>query len=98
MTRNMKRIASAAFAALAFSAVSLAADFDVCAYGASTAASPAANAKAINAAIAAASASGSGRVVVPQGLFVTGTVRMQSNVELYLAEGAVLKRASRVRP
>lgn len=91
----MNRLIPALLSTLAISAA-LAADVqpaavDICAYGASIVATPAVNAKAINAAIAAAAKTGGGKVVVPQGLFVTGTVRMQSNVELHLAEGAVLK-------
>lgn len=34
---------------------------------------------------------GGGRVVVPAGLFLTGPVHLQSNVNLYLSEGATLK-------
>ena len=45
---------------------------------------------AIHAAIADCSAKGGGRVVVPAGVWLTGPVRLQSNVNLYLAEGATL--------
>ena len=35
--------------------------------------------------------SGGGRVVVPCGIFLTGDIRLRSNVELYLEAGAILK-------
>jgi len=46
---------------------------------------------AIRKAIEACAAAGGGRVVVPRGLFVTGAIHLKSNVNLHLAEGAVLK-------
>ncbi len=49
------------------------------------------NTAAIQAAIEACAASGGGRVTVPQGRFVTGTVRLRSNVELHLEQGATLR-------
>ena len=45
---------------------------------------------AIRAAIDACSAAGGGRVVVPAGRFLTGAVRLRSNVNLHLLEGATL--------
>jgi len=48
------------------------------------------NTTAINRAIAEQSAAGGGRVVVPRGLFLTGTVELHSGVELHLEEGAVI--------
>lgn len=45
----------------------------------------------LNQAIAACSAAGGGRVVVPAGDFPTGPIRLKSKVNLYLSEGAVLK-------
>jgi len=48
------------------------------------------NSDSINRAIAAAHASGGGRVVVPRGTFLTGTVELKSGVTLHLDEGAVL--------
>ncbi len=47
--------------------------------------------QSIQAAIDACHASGGGRVVVPVGIFVTGTIWLKSNVELHLEHGAVLK-------
>ncbi|MDR3457200.1 MAG: glycosyl hydrolase family 28 protein [Verrucomicrobiae bacterium] len=46
--------------------------------------------KAIQAAIDAAFAQGGGRVIVPQGNFVTGTLRLKSNVDLHLEAGGTL--------
>ena len=42
-------------------------------------------------AIAACHAAGGGRVVVPAGVWLTGAVHLQSNVNLHLAEGATLR-------
>jgi unsaturated rhamnogalacturonyl hydrolase len=47
--------------------------------------------EAIRRAIEACHAAGGGRVVVSAGLFITGAIHLQSNVNLYLAEGATLK-------
>lgn len=47
--------------------------------------------KAINAAIQACAAAGGGRVFVPAGDFLTGAIRLRSNVDLHLAKGATLK-------
>ena len=49
------------------------------------------NAQAINKAIEAAAEKGGGKVVVPAGTFVTGTIYLKSNVMLVLEQGAVLK-------
>ena len=45
---------------------------------------------AIRAAIDACHAAGGGRVVVPAGRFLTGAIRLRSNVNLHLLEGATL--------
>src|SRR5215813_9069128 len=47
--------------------------------------------EAIRKAIAACNAAGGGRVVVPAGVFLTGAIHLQSNVNLYVSEGATLK-------
>jgi polygalacturonase len=47
--------------------------------------------EAIASAIAACTAAGGGRVVVPPGEFLTGPVVLKSNVNLHLLEGATLK-------
>ncbi len=49
------------------------------------------NAPAIQKAIDACTAAGGGRVIVPTGRFITGTIYLKDNVELYLEMGAVLK-------
>jgi polygalacturonase len=46
---------------------------------------------AIRKAITAAHKAGGGRVVVPVGVFVTGAIHLQDNVDLHLEEGATLK-------
>jgi polygalacturonase len=68
-------------------------EFVITKFGASEKASAARNQKAINAAIAACSKRGGGRVVVPRGLWLTGAVRLQSGVNLVIEEGATLKFA-----
>jgi len=45
----------------------------------------------VNDAISACSAAGGGRVVVPEGQFVTGPLRLKSRVNLHLSAGSVLK-------
>jgi len=47
--------------------------------------------KPLQAAIDACNAAGGGDVVVPTGVFMTGTVHLKSNVHLYLQSGAVLR-------
>ncbi|HTM27082.1 MAG TPA: glycoside hydrolase family 28 protein [Vicinamibacterales bacterium] len=46
--------------------------------------------QAIRAAIDACRSGGGGRVVVPAGRFLTGAIRLRSNVNLHLSDGAVL--------
>lgn len=46
---------------------------------------------AVNKAIDFCHSKGGGRVVVPKGIFYTGPVTLKSNVNLHLAEGAVLR-------
>ena len=48
------------------------------------------NAKAIQSAIDAAHQKGKGKVIIPPGYFLTGPVTLKSEVELHLAQGAVL--------
>lgn len=48
------------------------------------------NSASIQKAIDACSAAGGGRVYVPAGVFVTGTIHLKSNINLYLENGAVL--------
>jgi polygalacturonase len=49
------------------------------------------NTVAIRRAIQACAAAGGGRVLVSGGVFLTGPVHLESNVELHVAEGATLK-------
>lgn len=46
---------------------------------------------AIRQAVADCAARGGGRVLVPAGVFATGAIHLQSNIELHLAEGATLR-------
>ena len=48
------------------------------------------NTKAIQAAIDAANSSKGGKVIFPKGRFLTGSIEMKSDVNIYLEEGAVL--------
>ena len=49
------------------------------------------NTAAIQKAIDAATGAGGGRVLVPEGVFLTGALHLKSNVELHVSEHAVLK-------
>jgi len=49
------------------------------------------NTAAIRDAIAAVVAAGGGRVLVPEGVWLTGPVHLQSGIDLHLADGAILK-------
>lgn len=59
-------------------------------YGASTKASASVNQKAINKAIATCSEQGGGKVVIPKGEWKSGAIRLLSNVNLVIDEGATL--------
>ncbi len=63
--------------------------FDILDYGA-VADGTTLNTQAIQNAIDACHSAGGGRVMVPAGVFKTGTLWLRSNVELYLTMGAVL--------
>ena len=45
----------------------------------------------IQSAIDACFLAGGGRVVVPCGVYITGSFRLRSNVELYLETGAIIR-------
>ena len=62
-------------------------------FGASATASPKANTLFINKAIETAAAAGGGTVVVPKGTFLTYTILLKSNVNLFLEEDAVIAAA-----
>ena len=49
------------------------------------------NTKALQKAIDKCNADGGGRVVFPTGTFITGTIHLKSNVELYLTATAIIK-------
>ena len=68
-------------------------EYDVTAYGASPEKTPVENTEAINRALKQAATDGGGCVVVPEGDFKVYTVRLQSNVNLRLEKGAVLRAA-----
>lgn len=68
----------------------LAADHNILAYGAK-ADGKTVNTKAIQAAVNRCSAEHGGRVIVPGGVFMSGTIVFKSDVELFLAEGAEIK-------
>jgi polygalacturonase len=63
-------------------------DYVITAYGAAPDADCTA---AFAAAIAACNAAGGGRVAVPPGTWMTGAIHLKSNVNLHLADGAVVK-------
>ncbi|MBB5058536.1 polygalacturonase [Granulicella aggregans] len=83
---------AAARANSAQSASTLASIFDIRTYGA-VGDGKALDTNAINAAIAAAAASGGGTVYFPAGTWLTFSIRLQSNVALYLAQGCILLAA-----
>ena len=69
------------------------ATYDITKYGASTNNTAAVNQKAINKAIQTCSKKGGGKVVVPEGTFLTGAITLQSGVNLVIDKGATLKFA-----
>lgn len=72
----------------AFVSASFAKDFDIRTFGAK--ADGAKCTVAFKAAFAAAEAEGGGRVVVPAGTWLSGAIRLKSNTELHLADGATV--------
>ncbi len=67
--------------------------FNIRDFGAAETEKPVVNTQSINSAIEAAAAAGGGTVVVPAGTFFTYTILLQSNVNLFLEEGAVIAAA-----
>ena len=63
-------------------------EYKVTKYGASPKATAEKNQKAINKAIEKCSKAGGGKVVIPAGEYLTGAIRMESNVNLELQKGA----------
>ena len=70
-------------------------DYNILDFGAVANDSAVLNHDAINNAILECSLNGGGRVVVPQGDFYTGPIRLRSNVNLYIPKGAALKFSTR---
>ena len=62
-------------------------------FGASATETPKANTLFINKAFEAAAAAGGGTVVIPKGTFLTYTILLKSNVNLFLEDGAVIAAA-----
>ncbi|MDP3433447.1 MAG: hypothetical protein Q8T04_10835 [Bacteroidota bacterium] len=84
----MKRISVFLLFCLFLAGISVAADYNILIYGAKNGQL---STVAIQKAVDECAAAGGGRVVVPAGTFVTGTVFLKSNVNLYLENGAVLQ-------
>ncbi len=84
----IKAVISAAFFCV-ISVSCLAKDYLITDYGAKTGPNII-NTVAINKAIMACAKAGGGRVIIPVGTFHSGTIIMQSNVELHLSHGAFL--------
>ena len=74
---------------LLISAFSKAQNFNIIDFGAKSG-TKVINTVAINKAISNCSNSGGGRVVIPAGEFLTGTIYLKSNVNLHLEQGAKL--------
>jgi polygalacturonase len=82
-------------AGIALASPAAAATCDVTAFGARGDGATLATA-ALQRAIDACRDQGGGRVVVPAGVFVTGTLRLHSRIELHLETGAVLRGSPRL--
>lgn len=65
--------------------------FDITRYGAKSTAKPEKNQKAINRAIEACSKAGGGYVIVPEGTYETGAIRLLSGVNLRIDSAATLQ-------
>ncbi|MBC7886448.1 MAG: right-handed parallel beta-helix repeat-containing protein [Ferruginibacter sp.] len=90
----MKRLLSA-ISFLLLTAQSMAQEkrYDITTYGAMGDSKTVAT-KSIQAAVDACNAEGGGKVIIPAGVFIIGTVHLKSNVHLYLQSGAVLRGSS----
>lgn len=64
--------------------------FVITKFGAKTTATAAVNQAAINKAIIACSKAGGGRVIIPEGTWNTGAIRLQSHVNMVVEKGATL--------
>lgn len=65
-------------------------DFDIVRFGAEAGGTKDCT-SAIRKAIAACTGAGGGRVVIPAGIYLTGPVHLDNNVNLYVSEGATLR-------
>jgi polygalacturonase len=65
-------------------------DYNILDFGAVANDSNVLNNESIDRAIATCSINGGGRVIVPEGIWYTAPIRLKSDVNLYLSEGAVL--------
>lgn len=95
--RNFRRLLPAMLGVMAvsFSHGAMAADFNICDYGAvSDTARLSTN--AVQQAIEACSKAGGGRVVVPSGQYKIGTIVLRSHVNLHLEMGATLYGSTRL--
>lgn len=88
----MRKIPEATGASITAAILEKETRFDITAYGACSGGNPVANTKAVNRAIEAASVSG-GCVVFPEGEYKVYTIRLKSNVNLYLEKGALIRAA-----
>ncbi|MFS2186752.1 glycoside hydrolase family 28 protein [Mucilaginibacter sp. Mucisp84] len=89
MHRLIRLLFCIAFMVLASDCRLFAADVDITAYGA-TGNGTTLNTMAIQNAIDACYKIGGGKVVVPSGVFLTGTIALNDNITLHLNKGAVL--------
>jgi hypothetical protein len=64
-------------------------DFDIREYGA-VEGGTVKNTESIRKTINAAAAAGGGRVVIPKGIWLTGAIHLENNIDLYLSKGAEL--------
>ncbi|MFZ1978555.1 MAG: glycosyl hydrolase family 28 protein [Bacteroidota bacterium] len=83
------------FFMLVFHSALYAQQIDIRSFGA-CAGGTALNTRSIQAAIDSTARSGGGRVYVPPGTFLTGTIQLRDNVDIYLERGAVLKGSPHV--
>jgi polygalacturonase len=83
------RIAAAFMLIVTFSSITQAKDYLITDFGA-LGNGIALNTKAIQSAIDQVNNEGGGKVIIPPGIFLSGTLALKSNVELTLEKGAVL--------
>jgi len=88
----LRKVGLLIFFLAVFITVSSAQDYNILDYGAKRD-GVTLNTKSIQTAIDKCNKTG-GRVIIPEGVFITGTVYMKSNVELHLNKGAELKGSS----